>query len=86
MLLLAGLSKAELSYVLLSGFKLPSPGSPQHGLVPEGLLGAGAGGTLKLRDVRILVDAPTLKQHVDFIKQLPDVTTYTVSSTQCTGS
>lgn len=77
----AGPSSVHLVHVILVGFKLPSPSSPQ-GLVPSGLLGAAAQGSthsLSLQDVRILVDAATLQQHLKFFSSTPNVTTYTVS-------
>jgi hypothetical protein len=75
-----GPGSAELSHVILDGFTLPNPSSGQ-GLVPAGLLGTAKGPHfLSLQDVRVLVDQPTLQQHVDHFAKLENVTTYTVSA------
>lgn len=71
----------QLSYAILDGFQLPDPSGAQ-GLIPAGLLGAAAPGgqsSLSLRDVRIVVDEPTLQQHVSFFSKLSNVAVYTVS-------
>lgn len=70
------LSRAEFSNVILSGFQLPAPGSRPHGLIPTGL----STSFLSLQDVRILVNAAALQQHLDFFTAAaPNVTFYTVS-------
>jgi hypothetical protein len=71
----------QLSYVILDGFQLPDPSGPQS-LIPAGLLGAAAPGghiALSLQDVRVVVDGPTLQQHVKFFSKISDVAVYTVS-------
>lgn len=69
--------------MILDGFQLPDPAAAhaQAALLPRGLLGAAgtASPSLVLQDVRILVDAASLLQHVQFFRQqLPDVRAYTV--------
>lgn len=84
----AGPSSGSFVHVILAGFQLPAPSSSPQALIPAGLLGApaaGSGNSLSLQDVRILVDAPTLQQHVEFFTALPNVTTYTVSAPQWGG-
>lgn len=83
--LAAGPSSGSFVHVILAGFQLPAPSSNLQALIPAGLLGlpaAGSGNSLSLQDVRILVDAPTLPQHVEFFTALASVTTYTVSAPQ----
>lgn len=78
-LLHAGLpTSARLSYVVLDGFQLPDPSGPAA-LIPANLLTPGSNSSLLLRDVRIVVDGPTLQQHVRFFSKLARVVVYTVS-------
>lgn len=72
---------AEISYAVLVGFGLPDPSSgANQALIPASLLSSAAADKpiLVLQDVRILVDAATLKRHAEFFSVQPGVMTYTV--------